>query len=399
MNKSLLAFKLECSLIGIITVLFFILSPALSITFGNLVFGILTAILGLLITAKTIMKRPYLQVIDNLAKMLLVLTFPATLLTSICLSFSSIMTANTYVKWGILAAILAIFGVLLLPFIKIILMPQSQIGWQIASSILLMTSFFSTSLNAFQYLKIPFTLNLGSPIIWILIIGNFTIAIYLMIYWGYRLPRLKINTSVNYWWLLLAVVTLLLNMGLSAGSWMRLLTNFDLTLAQNSLLIVLFTIIWTGLKEEFMFRYLFLWPLASIKRVSIESRVFWSSLISALFFGLCHAQNLTEQGVLQTCLQIFAAFGIGFLFSVIALYTGTIWISVVIHCMIDLIGFPINNGGAFSGNTSWFLVEFILLTRIIELIVAFLLIKNKNNQRAFSETLSQLRSDESKLLK
>ncbi|MCV3741447.1 hypothetical protein OF387_09400 [Lentilactobacillus hilgardii] len=258
MNKSLLAFKLECSLIGIITVLFFILSPALSITFGNLVFGILTAVLGLLITAKIIMKRPYLQVIDNLAKMLLVLTFPATLLTSICLSFSSIMTANTYVKWGILAAILAIFGVLLLPFIKIILMPQSQIGWQIASSILLMTGFFSTSLNAFQYLKIPFTLNLGSPIIWILIIENFTIAIYLMIYWGYRLPRLKINTSVNYWWLLLAVVTLLLNMGLSAGSWMRLLTNFDLTLAQNSLPIVLFTIIWTGLKEEFMFRYLFL---------------------------------------------------------------------------------------------------------------------------------------------
>lgn len=159
MNKSLLAFKLECSLIGIITVIFFILSPALLITFGNLVFGILTAVLGLLITTKTIMKKSYLQVIDNLAKMLLVLTFPATLLTSICLSFSSIMTVNTYVKWGILAAILAIFEVLLLPFIKIILMPQSQIGWQIASSILLMTVFFSTSLNAFQYLKIPFSLN------------------------------------------------------------------------------------------------------------------------------------------------------------------------------------------------------------------------------------------------
>lgn len=394
MSKLLIGFKSECILTGLIIVSFAV-SSAISINTVNLSLGILTAILGILIMKRDHNHPIYLKITNNLSKLLLTFIFPVTLLTSICL-LSSLIIENSYLNGIVMTCILIIFGILLLPFIKIVLLSQSQVGWQIAGSIALMTGFLS-SLNALHFSKISFDSNIDSPVFWTFALASFTIAIYAMHSWGYRLPRFKINSQVNYWWLLLTVITLLLNMGLSAGSWTRLFTHFDLITSPIPLPFIIYTIIWIGLKEEFIFRYLFLWPLASIEGKTVISRVFWASLISALFFGLYHAQNLTHQNVLQTFLQIFAAFGIGFLFSIIALYTGTIWISVVIHCMIDLIGFPIHNSGVFSGSGSLFLVEFIVITRIIELIVGFLLLKDKSNQRAFSETLARLQNNKSSL--
>ncbi|MFD1125236.1 CPBP family intramembrane glutamic endopeptidase [Lentilactobacillus raoultii] len=391
MNKYLLAFKIECLLIGIVIIIFFVNSLSSLLTLTTVILGILTTFFGFLISNRKNINHQFLQVGNHLVKIILTFSFPTTLLTAISL-LSSLPTTSRHLAWLTLTLTLIIFGGALLPFIKAILLPISQPSWQIAIGILFMT-ILPASFMSLRYLNATITFTIQSPIIWIFILTSLAITTYVMIYWGYQLPRLKINKDVDYRWLLLAVITLLLNLGLSAGSWSRLFFHFDLTLTPGPLYLILFTIIWTGIKEEFMFRYVFLWPLASLARGPIESRVFWSSLISSLVFGVFHAQNINSQGVLQTCLQIFAAFGIGFLFSVITLYTGTIWISIIIHSMIDLIGFPATNS-VFTGKTSLFLIEFIIATRVIELIVAFLLIRNKKNQQAFSTTLNRLRQNQ-----
>ena len=80
------------------------------------------------------------------------------------------------------------------------------------------------------------------------------------------------------------------------------------------------------------------------------------------------------------------------LFSVITLYTGNIWIVVALHSMIDLIGYPMTNGGPFSGSMSSYEIEFIIITRIIELVVVFLMLNNHKVQEAFKQTLGNIRS-------
>lgn len=114
-------------------------------------------------------------------------------------------------------------------------------------------------------------------------------------------------------------------------------------------------------------------------------------LISSSVFGLSHADNLVSgQGFLPTFLQIFAAFGVGMLFSVITLYTGTIWIAITLHVMIDLIGYPMASAGVFANGMSAYMVEFIILTRIIELIVVFLILRSQKAQAAFAQTLRRI---------
>jgi membrane protease YdiL (CAAX protease family) len=228
---------------------------------------------------------------------------------------------------------------------------------------------------------------------WLSFLGAFAITIYAMNWWGYRFPRFRLNSKVNYWWLTLAVATGLLNLGMSAGSWSHLLTRFHLVLETHSLLAIGVTIVWVGIREEFMFRYLFLWPLLSIKAKSNQKKIVWATLISSGIFGLFHAEHLfSGQALLQTCLQIFAAFGVGMLFSVITLYTGTIWITIILHLMIDLIGYPTSTSDTFAGSgMPIYLIEFIIITRIIELIVVFLILKNKNAQAAFAQTLQRIR--------
>lgn len=186
----------------------------------------------------------------------------------------------------------------------------------------------------------------------------------------------------------------LLNLGLSAGSWGRLFTDFKLVLATHSLIMLALTIMWVGIKEEFMFRYLFVWPLLTMNIKSDQKRIVWATLISSGIFGLFHAGHLfAGQGLPQTFFQVFSAFGIGMLFTVITLYSGTLWIGIILHLLTDLITFPTTSAGVFSGPLTSYQVEFILITRIIELIVVFLILKNKYTQAAFRQTLGHVKRD------
>ncbi|KRL18527.1 CAAX amino terminal protease family protein [Lentilactobacillus rapi DSM 19907 = JCM 15042] len=330
-------------------------------------------------------------VLNNLVKLPLIGLFPYSLGLSICLFGAPFISNIGISKWIILLIGLILFGVMLYPFLKVMLLSLQGIGWQIAGNITFMMTFYMASFSS-QFLNFP--TSISNPVLWLSFLGSFGIAGYAMKAWGYQFPQLKINSQVNFWWLGILIITALLNLGMSAGSWSRLFTDFKLVLATHSLIMLASTIVWVGIKEEFMFRYLFLWPLLTMNIKSDQKRIVWATLISSGIFGLFHAGHLfAGQGLLQTFFQVFSAFGIGMLFTVITLYTGTLWIGIILHLLIDLITFPTTSAGIFSGPLTSYQVEFILITRIIELIVVFLILKNKHTQAAFMQTLRHVKKD------
>lgn len=390
MKKELLVlvFKVECLLIALIVSAIYLLKMNFLIIHGGTLIPIgMDLLAGLLITTNQ-RSRQLLTVANGFLKLILVGLFPFSLGLALCLLGAPLVVKLAISNWFVMAIVLILFSVMLIPFLKLVLLPLQGIGWQVSGSALLMMTLYLTSINS-QFLN--FSINPSNPILWVSYLGSFAIVIYAMNRWGYQLPRIKINSSVNYWWLILAIVTGLLNLGMSAGSWTRLLTKFQLELGTHSLVMIATTIVWVGIKEEFIFRYLFLWPLLTAKAQSAQKKIVWAMLISSSVFGLSHADNLVSgQGFLPTFLQIFAAFGVGMLFSVITLYTGTIWIAITLHVMIDLIGYPMASAGVFANGMSAYMVEFIILTRIIELIVVFLILRSQKAQAAFAQTLRRI---------
>ncbi len=217
--------------------------------------------------------------------------------------------------------------------------------------------------------------------------GFYFIAIMgIMHRWGYRLPQLRFNSKIHYGGLVVLLVPPLLDLGITAGSWQNLFTKFDLQLASTSIWYIVGTIFLVCFKEEFIFRYLFLWPLMNY-RGSTRTRTFRAVLISSIFFGLWHLQNLYGQTLIMTLLQVLFAFTFGMVVAVIAMYTGTIWIGIILHSLIDLVGFP-QVDSPFSQSLSPFFVEALLLTSAIELAVALWFLLHKRFQPAFEQTLA-----------
>lgn len=388
-NRMQFTFILECSLASIIIgVAYLLRSNSLQTPLNKLIIAVILFVLALCL--KKHFTNPTVSFINSIARLLLVALFPATLLTAISILAHPFVGNQNGQKWLVLIISLSVFLGLLVPYIQQVIGPTSGITWQIITSVTFMLLFTLTAETSKAF---GFQMSYTDPLVLFAIIFVFFIMMYTMKMWGYQLPRWGINSKVNYWWLLLASITALLNWGLSAGSWSQLFFHFNLAFARTSLVSIMFVIIWTGLKEEFIFRYLVLWPLLTTKIKSEKSRILVAILISSGIFGLFHTGNMFNgQSILETFLQIFAAFGVGMLFSVITLYTGNIWIVVTLHSMIDLIGYPMTNAGPFSGSMSSYEIEFIIITRIIELIVVFLMLNNHKVQEAFKQTLGNIKS-------
>lgn len=87
-----------------------------------------------------------------------------------------------------------------------------------------------------------------------------------------------------------------------------------------------------ALVEEALFRG---WLFARL-----EKRNIWVAIVgSSLTFGLFHLINLTtELGTRYVIFQVFVAMTLGYIFSALMLYTGTIWVPIAFHFLMD---FPI----------------------------------------------------------
>lgn len=385
----LLVFKFQCFFAFVVIGAAFLLkSNSLQSPLKEIIIAGISLVFGLCLQEET--KKTIATLVNSTLRIVLVALFPFTLMRAISILAHPFIGTLSIQKWIILIVSLIIFICMLVPYVQSVIVPTFGITLRILTAYVLTLSFTSISLTSKTF---GFHLSYTAPIIPFAIISIFGVLIYTMRAWGYKLPKLGINSKVNYWWLLLTIFTALLNFGMSAGSWSRLFGHFDLALGQTSLVMIALMIVWTGFKEEFTFRYIALWTLLTTKIKSDKNRILVAILISSGLFGLSHASNIMSgQSIIETFLQIFAAFGIGMLFSVITLYTGNIWIVVILHSMLDLIGYPMTNGGPFSGSMSSYEIEFIIITRIIELIVVFLMLNNHKVQEAFKQTLGNIKS-------
>ena len=89
-----------------------------------------------------------------------------------------------------------------------------------------------------------------------------------------------------------------------------------------------------GFFEEYFSRGLFL-KLAFQDGVKSSKQVLGVVLLSALSFGLAHLVNLTHQPLNATLFQVYYATAIGIFYAAIYLRTGSLWWTIVLHCLID----------------------------------------------------------------
>lgn len=142
-----------------------------------------------------------------------------------------------------------------------------------------------------------------------------------------------------------------------------------------------------GIFEETL-RYLNLVILLVAMR-NFKYKMTSAVVISSILFSLSHLGNLGISTVLikfdleTTLQQVVYTFGTGMLFAVIYLYTGKLWLSMLIHSLVDLIALsetPLTRVVSPLITNSWTNAIIVLL---IPLIIALLMMTGK--RRKFME--------------
>lgn len=113
-----------------------------------------------------------------------------------------------------------------------------------------------------------------------------------------------------------------------------------------------------GFFEEFLVRGTLLLLLITLLNTG-QHKAFTGALISSILFGLLHLINLFggEQGGLETLQQTLYAIVLGLIFTVMYYRTGSLWVPIFWHALLD----TTYNFSSSGGAGSW-----------VELVVAFL---------------------------
>lgn len=399
-----LIFKLQCTLIVII------FGGSLLVNFQNTLdqFGSLTSVMiitlvpliGILTpnVGQPAVQLPLLQkAIKNTIRLVITTLYPFVLFFGICLLFLPLVTQAHISKMPIiyLAFLLGAGG--LIPYLKLFLINET--GAVTRMIFIFAYLFFSPYIlnqlgilgfNTSYSFGIWITFNSTSLLTILSYLFLFITTGYVMHRWGFSLPRLKINSTVNYGWLSLTVALMLLELNSSAGSWHNVFYHFDWQLVSGPFAYFMMTIVTVCCYEELIFRYSFFWQLLRFKHTLPRIQQFWAILISSLLFGLWHAQNIFGQSLPATLLQMISGIGTGFILATISLYTGTIWIAIILHSLTDLAGAP-EVTSAFPPTPSAFEIEYMLLAALLEIGVSLILLLGKKRQAAFKQTMARIR--------
>lgn len=175
--------------------------------------------------------------------------------------------------------------------------------------------------------------------------------------WKLSWPGLRPHWSGDFnWWILLGLVVIdLLFTGLNVGQWPNLhLINWHLTMSAFE----------AGVTEETLFRFAVLGILFYAWR-NIKQRLPLAIVTSALLFGLAHLSNAMLQHWDMTVLQALSAFALGLFFAVVYVYTGQLWLAIVMHGLLDWTSFIVTGSDLMRGATTW--ADW--LSAILELVV------------------------------
>ena len=163
--------------------------------------------------------------------------------------------------------------------------------------------------------------------------------------WKLSWPGLRPHWSGDFnWWILLGLVVVdILFTGLNIGEWPNFhLTSWHLTMSAFE----------AGLMEETLFRFAVLGILFYAWR-NVKQRLPLAIFTSALLFGLAHLSNAMLQHWDMTVLQAVSAFALGLFFAVVYVYTGQLWLTMVMHGLLDWTSFIVTGSDLMKGSTTW----------------------------------------------
>lgn len=210
--------------------------------------------------------------------------------------------------------------------------------------------------------------------------------------WGYKFHfNLKVkNKNLGYW--LFLIVLLLVSLWLSyfnafilsASDWSQALWNWDFSLLNprdsasiKNLWQLYLSPLATGILEESA-RYIFLLTLLTAFTKK-KAQAIYAILISSVIFSLLHILNFRTPGSSPSAVgfQILHAFGFGCLLAAILLYSGKLWLTMILHIFADFLMLslvPLAYGGSLLANSSASVSALIIVTVIPLIFVAIILL-------------------------
>ena len=184
--------------------------------------------------------------------------------------------------------------------------------------------------------------------------------------WHLSWPGLKPHWSGDFnWWLFLGLVVLDLFITMVNAGGMPSLRRLNW-----SVLLMAFR---AAVAEETLFRFAILGILFYAWR-HYQHRLPLALATSSVLFGLAHLANVAEQAWSVTVFQVVAAGGLGLFFAVVYVYTGQLWLTMVMHGLFDLLSFMATGTTTMKGSqvtlADWSfvageLVIFILVTALM----------------------------------
>ncbi len=133
-----------------------------------------------------------------------------------------------------------------------------------------------------------------------------------------------------------------------------------------------------ALLEESFFRALLI-PLLREKGGDL-----FAVLLSAALFGAMHLLNLISGNVGAVLLQVGYTFLLGCMFAVMLLYTGNIWLCILVHFLFDIGGTIVTDlgRGPFQDTLFWILTAVAGALCAVHIVVTFVRLRKKNSKES-----------------
>lgn len=258
---------------------------------------------------------------------------------------------------GVVSLMLIYYAIMFTPF-------ASEIGGQMKSTIArvvaLLWWFIAVVFSAPMAFPLKFAgSHLGAEVISNGAVG--AIAFFLMVTtvmraWHLSWPGLLPQFGQDVSWLVIIVLLLVdiwftvWNAYGTPHSWASLLTSYHFSWKRPGLGMTM-RAFEAAVAEETLCRFGFLGCILYGLR-NINNRVVWASLISSFLFAVMHYSNLFAQNFTMTTLQVINAFALGLFFTVVYLYTGQLWLTMLMHFFLDWLSFTISGTTVMAGQPS-----------------------------------------------
>lgn len=244
---------------------------------------------------------------------------------------------------GVVSIMILYYFVMYAPFASVI---GGQMKWSIERFIFVIWMF---QIVIVPFTSLPFDLIDNQKLSTLLATGAvgavayFLFAATVMRAWHLSWPGLKPNWSKDFnWWIFLLILAIF---AIPVGSTMMSIDHFQ----RNGLFKLTCQAFEAGLAEESLFRFAMLGVLFYAWR-NVKQRLPLALITSSLLFGLAHLINLSRQRLDLTLYQVAVAFLLGLFFAVVYVYTGQLWLTMLMHFTLDWFSFLATGTAQLTGN-------------------------------------------------